>query len=91
VKEQTQEATLAEKFHELMHTLTVHEIPTVLLHFPRLVEDPDYLYRQLKPILTDVALKDFSSAFARVAQPELVHDFSDRSPAASDQPETRRR
>jgi hypothetical protein len=42
---------LALGFHELMHTLVKHDVPLVMLDFPRLVEDPAYLYDKLHPIL----------------------------------------
>ena len=42
---------LALGFHELMHTLVRHDVPLVMLDFPRLVEDPEYLYDKLHPII----------------------------------------
>ena len=39
-----QEAVLAEKFHKLMHTIAVHDIPVTLLDFPRLTVNGDYLF-----------------------------------------------
>lgn len=42
---------LALGFHELMHTLVKHDVPLVMLDFPRLVEDPAYLYDKLQPVL----------------------------------------
>ena len=42
---------LALGFHELMHTLVKHDVPLVMLDFPRLVEDPAYLYDKLHPVL----------------------------------------
>lgn len=44
---------LALGFHELMHTLVKHDVPLVMLDFPRLVEDPDYLYEKLHPVIGD--------------------------------------
>jgi len=42
---------LALGFHELMHTLVKHDVPLVMLDFPRLIEDPAYLYDKLQPVL----------------------------------------
>lgn len=70
-----QESVLAEMLYKLIETIARHEIPLTLLSFPRLVHDRDYLLRRLRgvfPLLTD---DEFSKAFARVARPELVHDF----------------
>lgn len=70
-----QEAKLAELFHGLMHTLALHEIPFVLVEFPRLVSDPDYLFRCLRKALPIDRLA-FDAAFSAVVRPGLVHDFS---------------
>ncbi len=42
---------LAMGFHELIQALVKKDIPVVLLDFPRFVEDADYLYRKLRPVL----------------------------------------
>ncbi|WP_047786488.1 hypothetical protein [Variovorax paradoxus] len=42
---------LALGFHELMHTLVRHDVPLVMLDFPRLVEDPGYLYEKLHSVI----------------------------------------
>lgn len=84
-----QRSFLAEKFHQLMHTLAVHEIPCTLLQFPRFVRDPAYLQRQLAWLLAGVSEADFRAAFARTAQPELVHDFSAGLPADAGAPAER--
>lgn len=71
-----QKAALATVFHDLIHTLVVHEIPFTFLHFPRLVQEPRYAYRQLAPLIKDVKWEAFLTAFKRVSDPTLVHDFS---------------
>lgn len=70
-----QEAVLAVHFHTLIETLTKHEIPTTLLHFPRFIHDPDYLYAKIGFVLTGIGHERFLEAFRAVARPELVHDF----------------
>ena len=42
---------LALGFHELMNALVKHDIPVVLLDFPRFIDDADYLHRKLQPLL----------------------------------------
>ena len=42
---------LALGFHELMNALVRHDIPVVLLDFPRFIDDADYLHRKLQPLL----------------------------------------
>jgi len=66
---------LAQKFFELMYTIAVHEIPHTFLHFPRTVNDPDYLFAQLAPILDGVSREQFQQAFDQTARPEMVHTF----------------
>lgn len=44
---------LALGFHELMNALVRHDIPVVLLDFPRFIDDADYLHRKLQPLLGD--------------------------------------
>lgn len=71
-----QKAILAEGFHGLMHTLARHDIPHTLLEFPRFATDADYTHRRLAFLLGDVTHEEFLAAFARVADPRLIHDFS---------------
>lgn len=73
-----QEAALAMQLHHLVHTLAKHDVPMVWLHFPRLVQDADYLYKKLTPVLTDHDRETFSAAFEAVSRPELVHHFKSR-------------
>jgi glycosyltransferase involved in cell wall biosynthesis len=78
-----QAGILAEHFHRLVHTLVVHEIPCTFLDFPRFVRDPAYTRRQLHWLVGHIPADTFAAAFARVARPELVHDFAaDRSVGA---------
>jgi hypothetical protein len=71
----SQEAFLAVRFHELLEALARHDIPTTLLHFPRLATDADYLRRKLAPVTGEVDAAAFERAFAAVSRPELIHDF----------------
>ena len=71
-----QKAVLGELFHQLMFTLAAHEIPHTLLVFPRLAQDPDYTYKRLNFLLQDVSLAKFRRVFARVSDPELIHNYA---------------
>lgn len=73
---ETQEAALSRMFHDLVLTLTRRRIPTTFLEFPRLVRDDRYLYEQIAPALPGIDAERFAAAFAAVARPALVHDFS---------------
>lgn len=81
-----QQAVLAENFHRLMHTLVAHEIPFTFLEFPRFVTDAKYTRRQLDWLLEGIDEETFQRAFARVARPEMIHDFSRGLPADAGQP-----
>jgi hypothetical protein len=72
-----QEDVLARSLYELMYTLARHDIPVLLLSFPRLVHDPEYLYSRLSPLFPYVTEDRFLQVHAEICRPELVHDFSD--------------
>jgi|HubBroStandDraft_2_1064218.scaffolds.fasta_scaffold194683_1 hypothetical protein len=71
-----QKAVMAEMFHELVHTLVVHDIPHTFLLFPRFACDPDYAYARLRPMLSHIPIETFREAFTQVSNPALIHDFS---------------
>ena len=59
---------LAVGFHHLVEILVRADIPTVLLDFPRLAEDWDYLHRKLAPVLPHpVDAERARAAHARLA------------------------
>jgi len=70
-----QRAILAESFHRLVHVLVLHKLPHTFLLFPRLVADPAYTHERLAFLLRGIARADFDAAFARIADPTLVHSF----------------
>lgn len=70
-----QENVLVVRLYELIHTLAKHDVPTTFLYYPKLVQEPDYLYRSLAFLLDSIDYETFSEAFAKLARPELVHDF----------------
>ena len=80
-----QKSVLAENFHQLMHTLAVHDIPHTLLDFPRFARDEDYTRRKLQWLLADIDAVTFAAAFNRVSRPELIHNFSQGLPPGAGQ------
>lgn len=64
---------LAVGFHQLLEHLVRAEIPVVFLSFPRLVEDAEYLYRTLAPVLPlTVDIETALAAHAGLADPAKV-------------------
>jgi hypothetical protein len=81
-----QKGLLAENFHRLVHTLVVHEIPYTFLAFPRFARDSTYTWQKLQWLLDDIDEATFSAAFAKVARPELIHNFASGVPADAGAP-----
>ncbi|EGO95439.1 hypothetical protein APM_1745 [Acidiphilium sp. PM] len=68
-----QARVLALGFHHLLERLVAAEVKVVMVSFPRLVEDADYLYRALAPLLpASVDAASARAAHARVADPAKV-------------------
>ncbi len=72
---QHQEVVLAVQLHKIIFTLTKRDIPTTLLHFPRLIHEPEYLFEKLEPTLPGVKYENFLPVFRQIARPDLVHKF----------------
>ncbi|SRR6266571_4050113 len=70
-----QEAVLAGQLYKLVYAIAKHEIPLTLLHFPKFIYDPEYLYKQILFVLKEVDYDSFLRIFQRVMRPELVHNF----------------
>jgi len=70
-----QETILTLQLYKLLQTLAKHDVPLVLLSFPRFVNDPEYLYQRIGFLLTNISYETFLKAFQVISQPELVHDF----------------
>lgn len=70
-----QELILQRQLYKLMYAIAKHDVPMTLLSFPRLVKEPDYLFRKMSPVLKEMSFEEFLSAFRKVARPELVHNF----------------
>lgn len=63
---------LAIQFHRLFETLARYDIPTTLLYFPLLAEDPYYLYEKLQPLVKSIAYYDFYQAFRDCVRQDLI-------------------
>lgn len=74
-----QEWILAGKLYSLMYTLAKHDIPVMLLLFPRIVNDPEYLYQKLSFLLENISYNTFLEAFQAIRKPDLIHDFKKHS------------
>ena len=71
-----QETILVTQLYKLFFALAKHNVPLVLLLFPRLVKDPKYLYQKIGFLLGDIKYDRFLEAFQSISRPELVHDFT---------------
>jgi len=75
-----QERILAVGFARLVQRLVKADIPLVLLDFPRIVEDADYLFDKLRPYLPEAADRDAAREKHRaIADPEKVRVDRERS------------
>lgn len=74
-----QEMVLTSQLYKLIYTLAKRDIPMTLLHFPRFIHDPEYLYRKISFAIKGVTYESFRAAFSRVAQPQLIHDFTSKT------------
>lgn len=73
---------LAVGFHNLIHAALLRDVPIVLLAFPRLVEDAEYLYERLAPVLgAGVGREQALAAHARLADRAQVRTESEVAPA----------
>jgi hypothetical protein len=71
-----QEAILVAQLYKLIFALAKHDVPLILLLFPRFIHDPQYLYEKIKFMLGDIKYDTFLEVFQAIRRPELVHDFS---------------
>ena len=78
-----QRAVLAEKFATIVSDLVAADIPITFLHFPRFVEQVEYCCTKLSPIFPAVEDSVFKGAFAKTADPRLVHKFNEPLPGIS--------
>ena len=80
-----QESTLARMVHNLFFVIAKHDIPVTLLHFPRLVHNPEYLYKKLGFLFPDMAYDAFLQCFldmSRTGELAIMSCAVFRAPAA---------
>ncbi|WP_439501963.1 hypothetical protein [Aminobacter ciceronei] len=78
-----QEAVIRQKFTTLMESLVRNDIPATFIAFPRLTEEPDYLFGKLLYAFPHLNRDAFHKAFKAVVRPEIVHQkFAEPKPAA---------
>jgi len=68
------ELLAAEGFYKLVCKLAVRDHPYTLIEFPASVDDPEYCFRKLRPVLNPVmAISTFMEAHAATARKDMVH------------------
>jgi hypothetical protein len=64
---------LSLSFHSAIHELVRHDVPMYFLDFPRFIEDAEYLYTKLKPLLpTDCDRERALAAHRSIADESMV-------------------
>jgi ElaB/YqjD/DUF883 family membrane-anchored ribosome-binding protein len=63
---------LAVAFHDLIEMLVRADVPVILLAFPRLAEDADYLFGRLAPLLPGISPERAREVHARLADPAKI-------------------
>lgn len=74
---ESQAAVLLGRFYNLVEKLSRADVPMVFMHYPRLVNDPEYLYRKLELLVGDVEFLRFQLAFQQTVRPQWIHKFTD--------------
>jgi hypothetical protein len=67
-----QQFILLRSLSHLLVECAKHDQPIALLHYPKLMDEPTYLYRKLKPILGEISEKDFLLAHKEMLRPDWV-------------------
>jgi uncharacterized coiled-coil protein SlyX len=75
---ENQEMILTAQLYKLVYTLAKYDVPLVMPLFPRLVNDPEYLYQKIRFALGDIGYDSFFKAFQIISRPELVHNFTEQ-------------
>ncbi|MEP4146700.1 MAG: hypothetical protein ABJL54_05725 [Halioglobus sp.] len=65
----------ARSLYTLLDTVTRYDLPHTFIAFPRLTEEPQYLYRKLDFLCSDIDYDQFEKAFETRVRPDLVHSF----------------
>jgi hypothetical protein len=75
-KASEQISVLRLKFIKLVEELVRHDVPITFLWYPRLVQDPDYLYDKLSFLIPERDSASFRRVFEQVVRVDWVHQFS---------------
>jgi hypothetical protein len=73
-----QEEILLRKIYKLMLALSYTSLPVTFMRYPRIVQDSQYLFEKLTPLLGDITYESFCIVFGKTVRPELIHSFNDR-------------
>lgn len=73
-----QQSILLKSLSHLLVECVKHDQPMILLHYPRLTQDSDYLYRKLAPVLGTISAEEFKTAFNKVVKPDWVGKHSEK-------------
>ncbi|MGB0368463.1 MAG: hypothetical protein ACPGU4_03265 [Flavobacteriales bacterium] len=68
-----QQLILLKSLSHLLVECAKHEQKVVLPHYPRLMDDPAYLYRVLRPILGDISEERFTEVHQLTVKPEWLN------------------
>ena len=80
---------LAVGLHRLIECLTRADVPMLFLDFPRLAEDPDYLFTKLRSLLpADSAIAQAQTAHARLADAAKIRIGTELRTALPDESES---
>lgn len=66
----------ARSLYTLLDTITRFDLPHSFIAFPRLTQDPRYLYTKLEFLCSGIEFTRFRQAFDSRVNPDLVHRFS---------------
>lgn len=69
---QKQQFLLLRSLSHLLVECAKHDAPVVMLHYPRLMDDSDYLFHKLKPILNNVDLEQFKTTHQQTLKPDWI-------------------
>lgn len=65
----------ARSLYTLLDTIAHYDLPHSFIAFPRLTEDPRYLYDKLDFLCAGLDYDQYQQAFEALVDPELVHRF----------------
>lgn len=69
---QKQQFLLLKSLSHLLVECAKYDQPVLMLHYPRLMDDSEYLFRKLKPILNNVDLEQFKTAHQQTLKPDWI-------------------